>query len=178
MQYKDLKLKTKEDTVIARVNNIDIEVLQYLPILDKIDLIQIALQKSEENGIYNEMKLDMYFHLYIIYMYTNLEFSDEDRLDEATLYDELNSNDIIIGVLGALDDNEYNTLLDYLTKMKFANVTYRHSAAAVIQTIIQDLPKNMSAAAEIMESFDAEKYKEVASFAEAANAGRPISTIQ
>jgi hypothetical protein len=114
MKYSDLKLKTNINTIITKINDIEIEVLEYLPMSDKIDLIQIALQKAEENGIYNEMKLDMYFNLYIVYMYSNLEFTDEEKADEFKLYDELQSNNIIIGIIGAIDENEYDCLLDYL----------------------------------------------------------------
>ena len=175
MKYSDLNLKTKTNTTIAKINdNIEIEVLQYLPIEDKIDLIQIALQKSKENGIYNELKLDMYFNLYIIYMYTNLEFADEEKADEFKLYDELQSNDIIARVIGAMNEDEYDNLIDYLNNMREDYDIYNTSAAALLQTFIQDMPKNAAAAAEIVDSFDEDKYKRVANFARAANGNRPI----
>ena len=175
MKYSDLNLKTKTNTAIAKINdNIEIEVLQYLPIEDKIDLIQIALQKSLENGIYNEMKLDMYFNLYMIYMYTNLEFTDEEKADEFTLYNELQSNNIIVGVIGAMDENEYDSLIDYLQMMQRANEKYKRSAAALLQSIVQDMPKNAAAAAEIVDNFDKEKYKNVVDFARSVNADRPV----
>ena len=175
MKYSDLELKVKKDTSTIKIKDKEIEVLQYLPIEDKIDLIQIALQKSFENGTYNELKLDMYFNLYIVYMYTNLEFTDEEKEDEFTLYDELQSNDIIISVIGTMEEYEYDTLLEYLNVMKDTNMEYNLSAASLFKTFIQDMPKNAAAAAEIINSFDADKYKEVAGFAEAANAGRPIA---
>lgn len=176
MKYSDLNLKTNIKTNIAKIGDIEIEVLEYLPIRDKIDLIQLALQKAEEDGVYNDMKLDMYFNLYLIYMYTNLEFTDEEKEDEYTLYDELQSNNIIISVIGAMDENEYDALIEYLKIMKDTNVQYNLSAAAMLQTFVQDMPKNAAAAAEIMNSFDENKYREIATFAEAANAGRPISS--
>ena len=175
MKYSDLNLKTNMKTNIAKIGDFKIEVFEYLPMRDKIDLIQIALQKAEENGTYNDMKLDMYFNLYIIYMYTNLEFTDEDKEDEYILYDELQSNNIIISVIGAMDEYEYEALVGYLNIMKDINMEYNLSAASLFKTFIQDMPKNAAAAAEIINSFDAEKYKEVAGFAEAANAGRPIA---
>ena len=138
--------------------NFEIEVSEYLPMRDKIDLVQIALQKAEENGTYNDMKLDMYFNLYIIYMYTNLEFTDEEKEDEFTLYDELQSNDIIISVIGTMEEQEYNL-----------------SAASLFKTFIQHMPKNAAAAAEIVDNFDETKLKNVVEFAKAANGQRQIS---
>lgn len=155
---------------------LEVNVKKYLPISDKIDLIQIALQKAEEDGIYNEMKLDMYFHLNIIYLYTDIEFTDEDKEDEMALYDILESNDIIDEILGALEDDEYNILKEYLIEMKNESLQYKNTAAAVLTRIIQDLPKNAAAAKEIVDSFDQSKYQEVINFATAANGGRNINT--
>ena len=172
MKYSDLNLSINDDTVTTQTPFGDIEVRKYLPVEDKIDLIEIALQKSEENGIYNEMKLAMYFNLYIIYMYTDLEFTDEEKADEYKLYNELESNNIIISVLGALD--EYQELFHYLNIMKDIKMKYKTSAAAMVQTFVQDMPRNAAAMSEIVDNFDKEKYKEVVEFAKYANGGRPI----
>ena len=56
MKYSDLNLSINNETIGMTVNEVEIEVRKYLPIEDKIDLIEVALQKAEENGIYNEMK--------------------------------------------------------------------------------------------------------------------------
>ena len=172
MKYSDLKLSINNEIVTTMVNEVEIEVRKYLPIEDKIDLIEVALQKAEENGIYNEMKLAMYFDLYIIYMYTNLEFTDEEKMNEYKLYNELESNGIITAVLGALE--EYEILFHYLNIMKEAKIKYKTSAAALIQTFIQDMPRNAEAMSEIVDNFDKEKYKEVVEFAQYANGGRPL----
>jgi len=178
MKYSEIKQPIKSDKAYTLINNKEIEVLQYLPISDKIDLIQIALQKAEENGIYNEMKLDVYFNLYLVYMYTNLEFTDEEKEDEFALYDELQSNNVIISVIGAMDKDEYDFLWDYLNIMKKSNLKYKKSAAALIQSFIQDMPKNAAAAANIVDNFDKEKYQNVLDFAKAANGDRPIPSIK
>lgn len=174
MNYSDLKLKVNQKTNITIINDKEIEVLQYLPIEDKIDLIQIALYKSREGGIYNEMKLDIYFNLYLVYMYTNLEFTDEEKEDEFKLYNELQSNNVFISVIGAMEEDEYDALVNYLMEMKSNNISYSHSAAALLQTVIQDLPKNAQAAADIVNNFDPEKYQNVIDFAKHANGDRPI----
>lgn len=172
MKYSDLNFSINKNINIAKIGELEIEVLQYLPIEDKIDLIEIALQKAEENGIYNEMKLEMYFNLYIIYMYTNLEFTDEEKADEYKLYNELESNNIIIAVIGALD--EYDDLYHYLNVMKDSKIKYKQSAVSLLQTFVQDMPKNAETMSEIVDKFDKEKYKEIIDFAKYANGGRSI----
>ena len=183
MNFQDFNFRTEylTNTNSFTYRNIagqdcEINVKEYLPASDKIDLIQIALQKSEEDGIYNEIKLDMYFHLNLIYLYTDIEFSIEDREDEMQLYDILESNDIINQVIACIPEEEYNSLKEYLVAMEESYLTYKNTAAAVLTKIIQDLPKNAAAAKEIVDSFDPSKYQAVADFATAANGGRNINT--
>ena len=90
--YTSLKLKPKEEVKTFDFNGVTIEVKQYLPIDEKYDLISVALQKAKEDNIYNELKLDMYFDLYLVYLYTNVTFTDKQKEDEAKLYDALQSN--------------------------------------------------------------------------------------
>ena len=178
-KLKESNLKTKDEitTILFGDNNLEINVKKYLPIADKIDLVQIALQKSEEDGIYNQIKLDMFFHLNIIYLYTDIEISQEEREDEYMLYDILESNNIIDQVVAAIG-SDYSELKDYLIEMMSDTLNYKNTAAAVLTRIIQDLPKNAAAAKEIMDSFDREKYENVRDFAIAANGGRNIITNQ
>jgi len=169
-------LTTLKEYNTVKLNSLEVKVLQYLPISDKIDIVQIALQKSEEGGTYNELLLDMYFHLHIIFCYTDLEFSEEDLSDLMELYDRLESHGFVNEIIEAMNDDEYNNLRDYLDIMKMENLKYKNTAAAVISRIVQDLPRNAEAAKEILDTFDPQKYQEVINFATAANGGRNINT--
>ena len=174
MLYKDLNLKVKDQVETISIQGQDIHVFQYLPVRDKNDLVQIALQNSRENGVINEIKLEIYFNIYIVYFYTDLIFSDEEKADPGQLYDELQSSGILTRILGAMDEDEYNNLLDYLDKMREAQDAYENSATGVIKMFIQDLPKNTAEAAELLKNVDLSKYEQVNKFAEAANGGRPV----
>ena len=175
MLYKDLNLKVKDQVETISIQGQDINVFQYLPVRDKNDLVQIALQNSRENGVINEIKLEIYFNIYIVYFYTDLIFSDEEKADPGQLYDELQSNGILTRILGAMNQDEYNNLVDYLEKMRTAQDAYENSAAGVIKMFSQDLPKNAAEAAELLKNVDLDKYEQVNKFAEAANGGRPIA---
>ena len=108
MNFQELELKqTSQFNTVVLQNGKEAQVKKYIPIKDKIDLIQIALQKAKEDRIYNQMKLDVYFHLNIIYLYTNIEFSDEDKEDEMELYDILKSNNVIEDVICGMEEDEY-----------------------------------------------------------------------
>lgn len=172
MDYK--KLVTEVETKTLSFNGEDIKILKYLPTRDKLDLVQITLQKSAEKGIFNEVKLDTYFHLYLVYLYTDIAFSDDDRADEFALYDDLVASGLFDAILSEIEDDEYEMLWNYLIDTKGNILTYGNSAAGVIRDIIQDLPTAAAEAAKIAETFDTEKYKEVIEFAKAANNGNPI----
>lgn len=174
--FASLKLKTNTETKKFTIGEKEIEVLQYLPIADKNDLIQITLQSAEEDGIYNELKLQMYFELNIVYLYTNITFTDTQRQDEEKLYDILNSNGVIEQVLANMSKEEYNLLYETLEAHKQEILTYKNTAGAVIQSVIQDLPKNAQVAADIVNQFDPNKFSQVVNFARAANGDRNIIT--
>ena len=95
VSYANLKLKLHQPSNVMDFNGQEVDVIQYLPVEDKYDLIMATLQKSEEDGIYNPLKLDIYFHLNLVYMYTNLSFTDKQRENELKLYDVLKSNGFI-----------------------------------------------------------------------------------
>lgn len=179
MQFKDLKLKINDQQKSFKYNDIEIHVKKYLPISEKLDIIDIALQNSIEttDGWYNELKLEMYFNLYLVYSYTDLEFTEEEKMNPEELYDKLESNNIFKFLITTMDEYEYKFLYNYLEAVKKDRVSHSNSAAGVIKTLIQDLPKNASAANQILEHFDPEKFKQVKEFAEAANGNRPIPQV-
>lgn len=172
--FASMKLKINDKVNEFDFNGFKIEVQQYLPIEDKIDLVQIALQKAEEDGIYNEALLDVFFNLNIIYLYTNISFTDKQKEDEFKLYDLMQCNGLIPQVIANMQEDEYNMLLDYMERIRKDRLKYKQTAASVIQSLVQDLPGNAQAAAEIVEKFNPEQYQAVVDFATAANGGVPV----
>lgn len=172
--YSSLKLKTQEEIKTFKVEDKDVEVKQYLSINDKIDLIDITLQKSKENKIYNPIKIDMFFHLHLVYLYTNITFTDKQREDEYKLYDTLHSNGIINNVLENIPEIEYETLFELMQERIDIEMEYNTTAAAMIENILDQLPRSANTAAEIMNNIDLSSMDSVISFAKALNADRDI----
>ena len=174
VSYANLKLKTDNAVSTFKFKDQEIEVLNYLPISDKYDLIMITLQKADEEGIFNPVKLNMYFELNLVYMYTNLSFTDKQREDETKIYDNLKSNGFIDLFLETLNKDEFDDLFELINETMENTAKYRNTAAALLQSLITDLPKNAEIAKEIVDSFDESKFEQVRAFAEKANGGRPI----
>lgn len=174
ISYANMKLKPVTTTHKFEWNGNEIEVLDYLPIEDKYDLIMITLQKSFEDGYYNPIKIDEFFHLHLIYMYTNINFTDKQREDEHKLYDSLKSNGLIDAFIEQMNEFDYSELFNMLDDTKRELTEYKRSTSALIQSLVSDLPRQAEAMKNIMDNFDPNKYQEVMNFAKAANGGREI----
>ena len=176
VSYANMKLKVNTSVETFDFCGQKVEVLQYLPAQDKYDLLMITLQKSLENGAYNEFKLNLYFDLNLVYMYTNISFTEKQREDEFKLYDNLKSNGFFDLFFQALNEDEYNELFAQLNAIKEASTYNRTSIGAVIAKLIDDLPANAEAAAKIVDGFNPDQFKNVVDFARYANGGRDINT--
>jgi SAM-dependent methyltransferase len=155
--YKNLKLEADKGVKTFNFNGIDIEVKNHLSFEDKFDLIYDSLQKSNEEGLINELALDMYFHLFLVYLYTNIDFSAE-KGNEALVYDELCGSGFMERFLAELDEDEYTDLLNKLNEIKENIMKYQNTAAAVLRKAITELPKNAEKAADVIKNLDTDKF--------------------
>ena len=153
-----------------------IKVLKTIPIEKKIDFVQIALQESLENGIYNEGKLAVLSSVYLVYYYTNLEFTDEQKADPYGTFDILKSTGLLENILSRIAVEEKSSILSIIEQQKIANEKYLYSTVGVLSKFFENLPAQMEQVAEMVNNFNPEKYQAVIDFATAANGGRNINT--
>ena len=172
--YASLKLKNNLEKEKIDFNGHEIEILQYLPIEDKYSLVNVTLQKAKEGSIYNPVKIDWFFHLNLVYMYSNITFTDKQREDEAKLYDTLTSNGLMDMIISKIPDNEYQTLFGYMGSLMDDTLNYKNSLSGTISELVQSLPERADQMQKIVDNFDKEKFQEVINFAKAANGGRDI----
>ena len=116
-----------------------ITIKKYLPIEDKISLVQIALQQAADSNIYNTLRLDAYVYLYIVYFYTNLEFTDEEKANPMHLFDILNSNGIIGAVTSHIPEAEFTELMNFVEKQLDLNIKVRTSFAYTFNNLIEKI---------------------------------------
>jgi len=88
------------------------------------------------------------------------------------LYDALSSNGILEKIIEAMNEQEYNFLYDALENIIAQTDEYKKSAAAVINKMVNDMPRNAEKAAEIVENFNPDKYKGLMNTA--IKAGMPV----
>ena len=174
VSFTNLKLKINTDVTNFDFNGNNIEVLNYLPVDDKYSLISIALQNAEENGIFNPLKLDMFFHLYLVFMYTNITFTEKQKENPSKLYDSLKSSGLLDKVLEAISESEYDILYTYLEELVVSMEEKNKTVVSLLEKVITDLPAQAEAAMNIVNNFDPTKFQNVIDFAQAANGGRSL----
>lgn len=137
--FSKLGLKKVENINTIVINGVDIEVKQYLPIAEKLNLIQNVLNNSaDDNNFANPVKVDILSHLEIIYAYTNLTFTDKQKGDPAKLYDLLDTNGVITSVIAAMDELEYNHLIQDISDTIDSYYKYKNSALGIMEVIGSD----------------------------------------
>lgn len=138
--FSSLKLKVENtDSKIIKIDDKEIEVKQYLPINDKLDLISSVLVGSIDGlNFANPIKIDVVTTLEIIYAYTNISFTDKQKEDPAKLYDILETNGIIDKVIEAIPEIEYSLILEGVEKTVEAYYQYKNSIKGIIENIAED----------------------------------------
>lgn len=137
--FSKLALKKQEDVKIVKIGNFDIEVKQYLPVNEKLNLIARVLNGAhDENNFPNPIKIEVISTLEIIMAYTNISFTDKQKEDVAKLYDLLDSNGIVNIIIAAIPEEEYNFVIDGIEDTIEAVYTFQNSILGILETISKD----------------------------------------
>lgn len=167
VSFANLKLKVQDAYQEVQFSNdngqtIAFSIIDYLPIQDKLDLVNIAIAKSRDgyNNINRYLAKEL-MNLYIVIMYTNISFTEKQKENEYKLYDILKSNQVIETVIKAIPQQEYLELQTLLEMLIEDEKNMNKSIAGAINHLLENLPKSAEAAQDIINSFDQEKYGQV-----------------
>ena len=158
INFKDIdfnKSISKENKVID-FNGSEIQIINYLPVQDKYDLIMVTVQKSKEKNMYNPFLIDLYFDLNVIYLYTNIIFNAEDRAEEAGLYDTLKKSGLIDEVKKNIDNDELELLKFYVEAVANYSVQYSNTFKGSVEELLEKLPKDLGGLAELIKNMPPE----------------------
>lgn len=142
ISYIKLGINKEELNKVQTVeyNGQTIEVKQYLPVIEKSELITRVLNNSvdENNGYYNLLKMDMYLALEIVYAYSNISFTEKQKEDPMKLYDMLNASRVLNLIIGLVPEGEFYYLNKTVHEMANNIVAYRNSAMGIMERITTD----------------------------------------
>ena len=116
----------------------EIEVKQYLPIEERLELIGNAINNTlmtDENRFPNYVKLKMYVRLEIVFKYTNLVFTDKQKEDLPKLYDLLEGNGIIKMIEDRMPEYDYIFLTEDAREIFAGMHQYNNSVYGVLDNV-------------------------------------------
>ena len=137
-----LNLTKNNKIKIIDFNSQKIEVKQYLPVEDKMNLISTILNQSvDENGFYNPCRIHIYQLVNIIMAYTNISFTDKQKEDIYKLYDLLVSSGLFYKVNNAIPKEEIDFILSGSDEAIKSIYSYKNSALGILENISSDYNK-------------------------------------
>lgn len=142
--------KVNEEVKTITFNDMTIEVKQYLPIDDKLQfVVNVISNAADGNRFYNPIKLEAFSTLEIMFMYTNLSFTETQRKDLSKLFDIIVSNGLAKAVMAAIPKNELDGILELVYTSADGIYAQMNSAYGIIDSIRQEYQQAGEDAVEI-----------------------------
>ena len=166
ISYAKLGLsKTKEDKQLEW-NGQKVDVKQYLPILDKIEMITRILNYSlDTNGYYNPSRIELFTTLEIILSYTNINCTEKQKEDVCKLYDSFVASGFADAVMNLIPENEKTYIIDGAIKMVQSVYEYKTSILGILDAVARDYGDtefNVKQLLEKLQDSDIQALKEIA----------------
>ena len=134
-----LGLKVNQDIKNIEFNEQIIEVKQYLPINEKLELISSVINSAaDENNFSNPVKENAFLTREILYHYTNINFTDKQKEDPVKLYDLVVSSGLVNKVTDLIPEEELDEVINGVAQSVKAIYTYRNSVLGILESISKD----------------------------------------
>ena len=138
--FTKLGLTKNQNVEIIKWNEQDIEVKQYLPINDKLELVSNVINFAHDgNTNYsNPVQVEVYTALEILYAYTNINFTEKQKEDTAKLYDLVTGSGLLATIVKAIPKEEYVSIIKGIRTSINAIYAYQNSVMGILDTISTD----------------------------------------
>ena len=137
--FTKLSLKRKNEVKTITINNNQIEIKQYLPVNEKLDLIARVINGAhDQNNFPNPIKIEVIGTLEMIMAYTNVSFTDKQKEDPKKLYDLVVGSGFSAKVFGEINPGEYAQIKSWVAETIHSIYEYKNSAAGILDIISTD----------------------------------------
>ena len=134
ISFTKLALTRNNDIKILEWKDQKIEIKQYLPIGEKLDLISRIINYSADDHVfYNPCKVQIFEIIEIILAYTNINITEKQQEDILKLYDLLLSSGFIDKIKEMIPEEEINYLDDSIWATIKEIYRYRDSFMGVME---------------------------------------------
>lgn len=139
VSFTKLGLKPNNEVVNIQFNEQIIEVKQYLPVEEKLDLISSVLELShDENNFANPTKVHVFTVLEVCEKYASINFTEKQKENPAKLYNLIVGNGLYNIIKNAIPTTEYEDLINSIDTTISAVYTYRNSLFGILDAISSD----------------------------------------
>jgi hypothetical protein len=139
VSFTKLGLKVNNEVKNITCGDQVIEVKQYLPVNEKLELISRVLNFSADDmKFYNVGKINIYLALEMIYTYTNINFTDKQKEDVCKLYDTIVSSGLYELIINEIPQSEYDYIFDTLMETIDSIYSYNNSIMGILDNITTD----------------------------------------
>lgn len=135
--FNKLGLKLIDERESFKYNDLEIEVRKYLPLQDKINMIQFIISHTldENTGCFSPTRIEPYYSIAICKWYTNITFTEKQIENIAKTYDLLEENGFIAEILDHIPKEE-KEFMESLVNNTIKDISrYNSSAAGIINTM-------------------------------------------
>lgn len=138
IMFDDIKKELPNEVKVININEFNIEVKQYLSVKDKIDLVTTVLNQLIQNELsfINPIQLEVCTNLEIIFRYTNIGFTTEQREDLQALYDMLERQKMFDIIISQIPAEEYQFLINMIDETVKAYYSYSNSLKGIIGDVV------------------------------------------
>ena len=140
VSFTKLGLKANQEIKTIEYNEQTIEVKQYLPINQKLELISNVINLSHDgnNNYSNPVRVDVYTALEVLDFYTNINFTDKQREDPTKIYDMFKGNGLLDKIIEAIPQEEYGSVMSGIYRSIDAIYTYHNSVLGILDAVATD----------------------------------------
>ena len=137
--FTKLGLKPNKDIKTISWNDNEIEIKQYLPVNEKLDMISRIINNSADDmKFYNVGKIEIFTSLEFIFTYTNINFTDKQKEDVCKLYDNIFSSGLYTAIMAEIPREECQWIEEILRDTVDSIYKYQNSIMGILDTISQD----------------------------------------
>jgi hypothetical protein len=139
LSFTKLGLAQNKAVKTINYNEQVIEVKQYLPVSEKLELISNVINYSvDTTNFANPLKISVYSVLEIISAYTNITFTEKQKEDVCKLYDCFVSNGLASIIMSTIPTDELYELLTGIEDSISAFYKHKSSVLGILESMNQD----------------------------------------
>lgn len=140
MNFTDMNLVPQITERQITIKDTVLNVKSYLPIDDKANFIEFIVNGAldDNTGCFSPLRVEVYYGVALCRWYANMMFTEKDLQNVATVYDILETNDIIRSIESCIPSAELDFMKDLINDTITDIARYNSSAAGIIQMMSAD----------------------------------------